>query len=114
MIRLPLGHGPMTVAAYAVLRSNKQLKLVPLKVDQGLVWGAAFRKDDAATRNAVEEAIECMKLDGTVASEPVYQARERICDLGYLRVAVRSDDGSIDYRCPAEPSQALRHLLTAS
>jgi NAD(P)H-dependent flavin oxidoreductase YrpB (nitropropane dioxygenase family) len=29
--------------------------------------------------------------------------RERICDLGYLRVAVRSDDGSIDYRCPAEP-----------
>jgi polar amino acid transport system substrate-binding protein len=56
-----------TTAAYAVLRSNKQLKLVPLKVDQGLVWGAAFRKDDAATRNAVEEAIECMKLDGTVA-----------------------------------------------
>jgi polar amino acid transport system substrate-binding protein len=56
-----------TTAAYAVLRSNKQLRLVPLKVDQGLVWGAAFRKDDAATRNAVEEAIECMKLDGTVA-----------------------------------------------
>ena len=56
-----------TTAAYAVLRSNKQLKLVPLKVDQGLVWGAAFRKDDATTRNAVEEAIECMKLDGTVA-----------------------------------------------
>ena len=56
-----------TTAAYAVLRSNKQLKLVPLKIDQGLVWGAAFRKDDAATRNAVEEAIECMKLDGTVA-----------------------------------------------
>src|ERR671915_1361842 len=56
-----------TVGAYAVLRSNKQLKLVPLKVDQGLVWGAAFRKDDAATRNAVEEAIECMKQDGTVA-----------------------------------------------
>jgi len=56
-----------TVAAYAVLRSNKQLKLVPLKVDQGLVWGAAFRKEDAALRNAVEEAIECMKMDGTVA-----------------------------------------------
>jgi len=56
-----------TTAAYAVLRSNKQLKLVPLKVDQGLVWGAAFRKDDAATRNAVENAMECMKLDGTMA-----------------------------------------------
>jgi len=56
-----------TVGAYAVLRSNKQLKLVPLKVDQGLVWGAAFRKDDVATRNAVEGAFECMKLDGTIA-----------------------------------------------
>ena len=56
-----------TTAAYAVLRSNKQLKLVPLKVDQGLVWGAAFRKDDVKLRNAVEEAIECMKMDGTLA-----------------------------------------------
>jgi polar amino acid transport system substrate-binding protein len=56
-----------TVAAYAVLRSNKQLKLVPLKVDQGLVWGAAFRKDDVALRNAFEDALECMKMDGTVA-----------------------------------------------
>ncbi len=56
-----------TTAAYAVLRSNKQLKLVPLKIDEGLVWGAAFRKDDAATRNAFENAIECMKLDGTMA-----------------------------------------------
>lgn len=56
-----------TVAAYAVLRSNKQLKLVPLKVDQGLVWGAAFRKEDVALRNAFEDALECMKLDGTVA-----------------------------------------------
>jgi polar amino acid transport system substrate-binding protein len=56
-----------TTAAYAVLQAKKQLKLVPLKVDQGLVWGAAFRKDDAATRNAVENAFECMKLDGTMA-----------------------------------------------
>jgi polar amino acid transport system substrate-binding protein len=56
-----------TVAAYAVLRSNKQLKLVPLKVDQGLVWGAAFRKDDIALRNAFEDALECMKMAGVVA-----------------------------------------------
>jgi polar amino acid transport system substrate-binding protein len=56
-----------TVGAYAVLRSNNQLALSKLKVDQGLVWGAAFRKEDVALRNAVEEAFECMKLDGTVA-----------------------------------------------
>ena len=55
-----------TVAAYAVSRSNGQLKLATLSVDQGLVWGAAFRKDDVKLRNAFEDALECMKLDGTV------------------------------------------------
>jgi NAD(P)H-dependent flavin oxidoreductase YrpB (nitropropane dioxygenase family) len=29
--------------------------------------------------------------------------RERKCDLGYLRVAFRREDGRIDYRCAAEP-----------
>ena len=56
-----------TVAAYAVLRAKDRIKLATLKVDQGLVWGAAFRKDDAQLRNQVEEALECLKMDGTVA-----------------------------------------------
>lgn len=56
-----------TVGAYAVLRSSGQLKLATLSVDQGLVWGAVFRKDDPKLRNAFEDALECMKLDGTVA-----------------------------------------------
>jgi NAD(P)H-dependent flavin oxidoreductase YrpB (nitropropane dioxygenase family) len=33
-------------------------------------------------------------------------ARERVCDLGYLRVAARRSDGRIVYRCPAEPVDA--------
>jgi len=56
-----------TVAAYAVLKAKDQIKLATLAVDEGLVWGAAFRKDDAALRNQVEEALECLKMDGTVA-----------------------------------------------
>jgi polar amino acid transport system substrate-binding protein len=56
-----------TVAAYSVVKSNGQLKLTPLKVDQGLVWGAAFRKDDPELRNKVDEAIECLKMNGTMA-----------------------------------------------
>src|SRR5262249_42872613 len=55
-----------TAAAYAALRSGGQLKVATLVVDQGLVWGAAFRKDDVKLRNAFEDALECMKLDGTV------------------------------------------------
>jgi polar amino acid transport system substrate-binding protein len=56
-----------TVAAYSVVKAPGQIKLATLKVDQGLVWGAAFRKDDHALRNAVDEAIECLKMDGTLA-----------------------------------------------
>ena len=34
---------------------------------------------------------------------PLDDARERVCDLGYLRVAYRREDGRIGYRCPGEP-----------
>ncbi|MDX2187563.1 MAG: nitronate monooxygenase [Opitutaceae bacterium] len=43
------------------------------------------------------------ELDGTVAIADVYAKRERICDLGFLRHAYRRTDGSVGYRCPAEP-----------
>jgi len=33
-------------------------------------------------------------------------ARERICDLGYLRVAYFTPEGTIDYRCASEPVDA--------
>ena len=56
-----------TVAAYSVVRAKGELKLASLKIDQGLVWGAAFRKDDPQLRNQVEEALECLKMEGTVA-----------------------------------------------
>jgi nitronate monooxygenase len=29
--------------------------------------------------------------------------RKRVCDLGYLRVAAKTSDGKVVYRCPAEP-----------
>ncbi|MFN0301351.1 MAG: transporter substrate-binding domain-containing protein [Burkholderiales bacterium] len=57
-----------TVAAYAVVKAKDQIKLATLKVDQGLVWAAAFRKDDVKLRNAVDAALECMKIDGTIAT----------------------------------------------
>lgn len=56
-----------TVAAYAVVKAKPRIKLATLKVDEGLVWGAAFRKDDVALRNAVEDALECLKKDGTLS-----------------------------------------------
>jgi polar amino acid transport system substrate-binding protein len=57
-----------TLGAYAVKRSNGQLKVASYQIDQGLVFSAAFRKDDPKLRNAFEQALECMKKDGTVAT----------------------------------------------
>jgi nitronate monooxygenase len=47
--------------------------------------------------------FKVVNLKGSIAREDVYQDRERVCDLGYLRTAFRAESGRIDYRCPAEP-----------
>jgi nitronate monooxygenase len=39
----------------------------------------------------------------SVSDAGVYAARDRICDLGYLRQCYRLEDGTLGYRCPAEP-----------
>ncbi len=41
-------------------------------------------------------------LDGTLSDPDVYAARERLCDLGYLRSPAERPDGSVVYRCPAD------------
>jgi NAD(P)H-dependent flavin oxidoreductase YrpB (nitropropane dioxygenase family) len=49
------------------------------------------------------------QLESTLSSASNYEARHRICDLGYLRHLYRKADGDIGYRCPAEPvEQFLR------
>jgi nitronate monooxygenase len=46
------------------------------------------------------------QLDGTMSARDVYEARRRVCDLGYLREVYRGADGSLGYRCPSEPVHA--------
>jgi len=47
--------------------------------------------------------FKVVQLEGSGSEAKVYLARVRICDLGYLREAYVRDDGSIGYRCSAEP-----------
>jgi nitronate monooxygenase len=42
-------------------------------------------------------------LESTCSERNVYQARKRICDLGFLREAYAGPGGAIAYRCSAEP-----------
>jgi nitronate monooxygenase len=47
--------------------------------------------------------FKIVQLPGSASSEAEYAARPRICDLGYLRELYKREDGTIGYRCPAEP-----------
>jgi len=47
--------------------------------------------------------FKVVQLDGTASDASVYDARPRVCDLGYLREAYRTPDGRVDFRCPSEP-----------
>jgi nitronate monooxygenase len=43
------------------------------------------------------------RVPGSASDRQVYESRTRICDLGFLREAYAKADGSIGYRCSAEP-----------
>jgi nitronate monooxygenase len=48
--------------------------------------------------------FKVLQLTGTLSDALQYAARERGCDLGYLRHVYRKSDGTPGYRCPAEPA----------
>lgn len=47
--------------------------------------------------------FKAVRLNHTLSETTVYQARQRICDLGYLRHAYKTAEGAVAQRCPAEP-----------
>lgn len=47
------------------------------------------------------------RLEGTLSESDVYLQRRRVCDLGFLREPYRREDGTIGYRCAAEPEAAF-------
>jgi nitronate monooxygenase len=42
-------------------------------------------------------------LEDSLSESEVYDARPRLCDLGYLRTAYKTPDGRLGYRCASEP-----------
>lgn len=43
------------------------------------------------------------QVSGTLSEPDVYAARERLCDLSYLREPYLRKDGDVGFRCPSEP-----------
>ncbi len=50
--------------------------------------------------------FKVVQVKGTLSDAEVYHARNRICDLGYLRKVFRKPDGTLGYRCAAEPVES--------
>lgn len=50
--------------------------------------------------------FKVVSVPRTLSESDVYDARERQCDLGYLREAYAKRDGTVGYRCAAEPLSA--------
>ncbi len=53
--------------------------------------------------------FKVVELEGTLSEASVYEQRERICDLGYLRHAYKKADGTLGWRCPGEPVDDYVH-----
>jgi NAD(P)H-dependent flavin oxidoreductase YrpB (nitropropane dioxygenase family) len=68
---------------------------------QAATGQARVRTDDRASPTGFP--FKVAELPGTLSDERVYADRPRVCDLGVLRSAYRKPDGSVGYRCPAEP-----------
>lgn len=53
--------------------------------------------------------FKVVSLEGTNSEKDVYEARPRVCNLGYLRVPYRASDGTLGYRCAADaPDKYVR------
>ncbi len=70
-------------------------------LDQLVAGRGTVRTDPRASPTGFP--FKVVSLDGSLSDEAVYGARRRICDLGYLREAYQTTDGSVGFRCPAEP-----------
>ncbi len=50
--------------------------------------------------------FKVVPVPGSMSEAAVCDERERVCDIGLLRRPYRRDDGTVGYRCPAEPIDA--------
>ncbi len=53
--------------------------------------------------------FKVLQLEGSLSDRSVYEQRERVCDLGFLRQGYCREDGSIGWRCPGERVAAYLH-----
>lgn len=51
--------------------------------------------------------FKVVTMAGTLSDSELYEARPRLCDLGYLRVPYERSPGVVGYRCASEPAHVF-------
>lgn len=76
-------------------------------IDGALHDSLRVRTDVRASPTGYPFKVVVTESDNASAEPSAPPTRDRLCDLGYLREAVRTHDGTLDYRCAAEPVGAF-------
>ncbi len=51
--------------------------------------------------------FKVFELPNTMSEPGIFERREKLCDLGYLRHAYEKSDGRVGWRCPGEPTHVF-------
>jgi nitronate monooxygenase len=70
-------------------------------IDKVIAGNASVFTDPLASPTGFP--FKVAQLEGTYSEAELYASRPRICNLGFLREAYRTEGGEIGYRCAAEP-----------
>ena len=94
--------GVQVGSVFALSRESGFLPELRAQVLENLAAGKVVVKTDAAA-SPTGFPFKVIQMEGTVSDKEIYAKRMRICDLGYLRTPYLRENGTVGYRCPAEP-----------
>jgi NAD(P)H-dependent flavin oxidoreductase YrpB (nitropropane dioxygenase family) len=94
--------GVQVGTAFAFCQESGVSRALKLKVLEQVRTGSAKVFTDPAA-SPTGFPFKVVQVGGTLSDEANYTRRRRTCDLGYLRKPYRRPDGTVGYRCSAEP-----------
>ncbi len=98
--------GVQVGSAFALCRESGLVDEARLMLTRKVLQGDASVFTDAKA-SPTGFPFKVAGLEGSLSEEEIYLQRRRICDIGFLREPYIRTDGSVGYRCAAEPEKAF-------
>ncbi|MDD4101247.1 MAG: nitronate monooxygenase [Kiritimatiellae bacterium] len=74
-------------------------------VGKALAGQARVKTDPVASPTGFP--FKVAQLEGTLSEDGIFDKRCKVCNIGYLREAYLKENGTVGFRCPAEPVAAF-------